>query len=63
MNLSQVKLDNARAELELAILSGNTDRELELRHTIAEMQAQVEAEHVPIDKPECYSVHAVVIEA
>lgn len=61
MILAQTILANLKSELELAVLYGNTDRELELRHTIAEMQEQVEAEHVPIDKPECYSVHTVVI--
>lgn len=44
MNITQIKLDNSRAELELAILSGNTERELELRRLIAEMRAQVELE-------------------
>lgn len=63
MTLVQTILENAKAELALAIMSGNEARELELRNLIARMQAQVEAEHVPIDKPECYSVHAVVIEA
>lgn len=62
MTRAQTILENAKAELALAIMSGNEARELELRHTIAEMQAQVEAEHVPIDKPECYSVHTVVID-
>lgn len=38
-----------------------TERELELRRTIAEMQAQVDAEHVPIDKPEVYSPHTLII--
>lgn len=42
--LAETKLENARAELELAILSGNTNRELELRNTIAEMLEQVELE-------------------
>lgn len=62
MTRAQTILENARAELALAIMSGNEARELELRHTIAEMQAQVEAEYVPIDKPEVYSVHTVVID-
>lgn len=61
MTRAQIILENAEAELALAIMSGNTDRELELRRTIAEMQAQVEAEHVPIDKPEVYSPHTLVI--
>lgn len=63
MTLAQTILENSRAELELAILSGNEVRELELRRTIAEMQAQVEAEHVPVEPLEVYSPHAVVIEA
>lgn len=63
MTRAQTILENSQAELMMAIMSGNEARELELRRTIAEMQAQVEAEHVPIDKPECYSVHAMVIEA
>lgn len=62
MTRAQTILENARAELALAIMSGNEAREMELRHTIAEMQEQVEAEHVPIDKPEVYSVHTVVID-
>lgn len=63
MTRAQTILENARAELALAIMSGNEARELELRRLIAEMRAQVEAEHVPIDKPEVYSVHTMVIEA
>jgi hypothetical protein len=46
MTLDQIILDNARAELEMAIMSGNEARELELRRTIAEMQEQVEREEV-----------------
>lgn len=42
--LAEIKLENARAELELAIMSGNESRELELRQTIAEMMEQVERE-------------------
>lgn len=63
MSLAQTILENVQCELMMAIISGNEARELELRRTIAEMQAQVEAEYVPIDKPEVYSVHTMVIEA
>lgn len=44
MTLAQTVLENARAELELAILSGNESRELDLRATIAELQAKVDSE-------------------
>lgn len=44
MTRAQTILENARAELELAIMSGNEARELELRRLIAEMRAQVELE-------------------
>ena len=58
MTLAEIKLENAQAELALAIISGNKDRELDLRERIAMLQ-----EHEPVDKPENYSVHTVVIEA
>lgn len=61
MTRAQTILENAKAELALAIMSGNEARELELRNLIARMRAQVEAEHVPIDKPEVYSPHTMVI--
>lgn len=44
MTLAQTIMENAHAELAMAIMSGNTDRELELRREIAEMQAQIERE-------------------
>lgn len=61
MTLAQTIIENSRAELELAIMSGNEARELELRRTIAQMQAQIEVEHVPVDPLEVYSPHTVVI--
>ena len=61
MTRAQIILENAHAELELAIMSGNESRELELRRTITEMQAQIEAEHVPVEPLEVYSPHTVVI--
>lgn len=63
MSLSQTLLENARAELELANMSGNEARELELRQMIVEMQAQVEAEHAPVEPTEVYSPHTIVGEA
>ena len=47
-----------QAELEMVILSGNAEREMELRKRIAGFQD----DHAPADKPENYSVHTVVIE-
>ena len=44
MTRAQTILENSRAELELAIMSGNEARELELREVIAQMQEQVELE-------------------
>lgn len=44
MSLAQTLLENAEAELALAIMSGNEARELELRRMIAETQAQIERE-------------------
>lgn len=44
MTLAETILENAQAELELAIASGNLARELELRRTIAEMLERIERE-------------------
>lgn len=63
MSLDQTILENAKAELALAIMSGNEARELELRHTIAELRAQIEAEYVPVEPLEVYSPHTIVIGA
>lgn len=46
MTLSQKKLANAKSEMELTILYGNEEREMELRRVIAEMQEQENQEEL-----------------
>jgi len=40
MTLNETLLQNAKAELELAILYGNIERELEMLRTIAEIEGE-----------------------
>lgn len=50
MTLAQTLLENARAELELAILSGNEERELELRRANTELQEKEGRDWIEINQ-------------
>lgn len=64
MTLSQKKLDGLIAQLGMAQARHpvSTIQVAILKAQIRTLRAQIEAEHVPIDKPECYSVHTLVID-
>jgi ribosomal protein S15P/S13E len=63
MNLTQQKLESLLTQLNMA-QSKHPVSKMQvamLKARIAELRAQIEAEHVPVEPEEVYSPHTVVI--